>query len=120
MTEPSAAAIAITATPRLSAQILLALRTLIDSVLSSFASPPHEGGSHDAAHSPAARIGLGARSDERAWLPEVEDELIALPAQLIQGVYPLLAAETSDEQDQRVEHTESMIRAGLMTGCCWA
>lgn len=36
--------------------------------------------------------------------PEVEDALIALLAQLIQGVYPRLAAETSDEQDQRVEH----------------
>ena len=33
MTEQSAAAIAITATPRLSAQVLLALRTLVDSVL---------------------------------------------------------------------------------------
>ena len=33
--------------------------------------------------------------------PEVEDALIALLAQLIQEVYPRLAAETSDEQDQQ-------------------
>jgi hypothetical protein len=33
--------------------------------------------------------------------PEVEGVLIALLAQLIRVVYPRLAAETSDEQDQQ-------------------
>ena len=46
---------------------------------------------HDLALAPAVTSPLA---------PDVEDALIALLAQLIQGVYPHLAAETRDEQDQ--------------------